>query len=286
MTAPIASPISHIQSYVALGDSLTEGLCDISPQNPGDYFGWADRLAYILAYANPEREQPFRYANLALRSKKVADVINHQLPRALELQPDLMSIFIGANDLSGVKADPDRLAVQLESGVQQVVAQGSQLMLVTNFKPQFRFLNNLRRRAEIYNENIQEIAQKHHAIVLDFWNLHEFYDRSNWAEDRVHMSSRGHRILAYRAAEVLGAPNARLFSEMELNVHENLPEQDQVNNIFWMWKHARPWMIRKLQGRSAGDGLSAKHDDYILLERNFRFADINDQQQQEQEQDA
>ena len=296
---PAPQTAANFHRYVALGDSLTEGLCDISSQNPGDYFGWADRLAYILAYAYPDRPQPFHYANLALRSKKVADVVNNQLPRALELEPDFISIFIGANDLSGVKADPDLLAAELEGGVQQAVAAGCTLLLVTNFKPQFRFLHNLRRRAELYNENLRQIAQTHNTLLLDFWMLSEFRDRSHWAEDRVHMSSQGHRTLAYRAAEVLGVENARLFSQMEFNVHEQTPEQDQINNLYWMWKHARPWMLRKLRGRSAGDGLSAKHDDYILLERNFRFAKphpiIDDQpntqhhhqlREQQQEQDA
>lgn len=40
--------------YVALGDSLTEGLSDPDPDRPGAFRGWADRLADHLAAAAPD----------------------------------------------------------------------------------------------------------------------------------------------------------------------------------------------------------------------------------------
>src|SRR5258707_13200217 len=52
-----------IASFVALGDSFTEGMNDPAPG--GGYRGWADRLAEVLA----ARDQAFRYANLAVRGK-------------------------------------------------------------------------------------------------------------------------------------------------------------------------------------------------------------------------
>ena len=35
--------------YVAIGDSFTEGLSDVDPDDPSRYRGWADRLAALLA---------------------------------------------------------------------------------------------------------------------------------------------------------------------------------------------------------------------------------------------
>ncbi|OZB83891.1 MAG: glycosyl transferase, partial [Microbacterium sp. 14-71-5] len=66
----------HWRRYVALGDSLTEGLCDPGPD--GALRGWADRLALLLA-----AREPLDYANLAIRSKRVGDVCGSQLDRAL-----------------------------------------------------------------------------------------------------------------------------------------------------------------------------------------------------------
>ena len=77
---------SGIGTYVAIGDSFTEGLHDPGPD--GQYLGWADRVAGALA-----RQQPgFRYANLAIRGKLLGQVIAEQLPRAIELAPDLVSL--------------------------------------------------------------------------------------------------------------------------------------------------------------------------------------------------
>jgi len=50
-----------ISSFVAIGDSFTEGLHD--PDPAGGYLGWADRVAGTLS----ERRSGFRYANLAIR---------------------------------------------------------------------------------------------------------------------------------------------------------------------------------------------------------------------------
>jgi lysophospholipase L1-like esterase len=66
--------------YVALGDSFTEGLSDPDPQRPGEYRGWADRLAgHLAAAADGEVE----YANLAVRGRLLTQVVDEQVPVAL-----------------------------------------------------------------------------------------------------------------------------------------------------------------------------------------------------------
>src|SRR5882757_3072610 len=68
-------------SYVAVGDSFTEGMNDRLPD--GTFRGWADRLAGMLAAGQPE----FQYANLAVRGKMLAEIVDEQVPVALEAQP-------------------------------------------------------------------------------------------------------------------------------------------------------------------------------------------------------
>ena len=58
-----------IRSYVALGDSFTEGLDDLTAAD-GGYRGWADRFAERLADLQPG----LRYANLAVRGKVLREV--------------------------------------------------------------------------------------------------------------------------------------------------------------------------------------------------------------------
>jgi len=52
-------------SYVAIGDSFSEGLYDSDPQRPGSFRGWTDRLATCLAERSASEGEEFRYANLA-----------------------------------------------------------------------------------------------------------------------------------------------------------------------------------------------------------------------------
>lgn len=80
--------------YVAIGDSQTEGLWD------GDdvvgLAGFADRLAAMIDSLYPG----LKYANLAIRGKRVRDVLRDQLPQALAMQPDLITVCAGMNDVT------------------------------------------------------------------------------------------------------------------------------------------------------------------------------------------
>jgi len=49
--------------FIAIGDSFTEGMCD--EKKYGQYRGWADRVADVMAQAQPG----FQYANLSIRGK-------------------------------------------------------------------------------------------------------------------------------------------------------------------------------------------------------------------------
>lgn len=70
-----------ILSYVAVGDSFTEGLDDPYPDSAdfpqGRYRGWADRFAEHLA----RHVREVRYANLAVRGKLLRQILAEQLPR-------------------------------------------------------------------------------------------------------------------------------------------------------------------------------------------------------------
>src|ERR1700683_5293149 len=94
-----------IGSFVAIGDSFTEGLNDPLPD--GGFRGWADRVAAVLA----ERVPGFRYANLAVRGKLLAEVIAEQLPSAIDMAPDLVSVAAGGNDVLRAQ-DGDPLCAQ------------------------------------------------------------------------------------------------------------------------------------------------------------------------------
>ncbi|MGW9114854.1 glycosyltransferase [Microbacterium sp. NPDC055683] len=245
-------------TFVALGDSLTEGLCDSSRMREGLYRGWADRLASLLAQ---DADTPFRYANLAVRSRRVRDLVTTQAPQAIALRPDLVSILMGANDLVGHGADPVALARELEGVVRDIRATGADVLLVTPFLPRRRAVMLFARRFAAFAHEIRRIAAETDSLLLDVEALPELGDLSMYAEDKVHLRSRGHRLLAYRAAEVVGIPHAAALGGLDDALHAD----DDEPGPGWVRKHALPWIWRRLRGRTAGDGLGPKHDALVTV---------------------
>ncbi|KAJ1683956.1 hypothetical protein LUZ63_020823 [Rhynchospora breviuscula] len=258
-------PVPRWSRYVALGDSITEGLCDGSRVPDGEYRGWADRLAMLLAHARRGSGR-FRYANLAVRSRRVVDVVEEQIPVALSLRPELVSVLVGANDLVRFGADPVALARRLEGGIRALRAAGCDVLLVTPFLPHRSEARVLAKRFARFASELRAIAAATGSILLDVDALPALGDPAMWAEDRVHLQAVGHRFLAYRAAEVLGVPDAEALGALDAALHadDDTPVAGLPARV-WLRVHAMPWMLRRLTGRTAGDGLSAKHEDYVEL---------------------
>lgn len=188
--APLSPPApASWARYVALGDSLTEGLCDDSRMKDGEYRGWADRLATLLAHGREDRKLEF--ANLAIRSKRTDEVLADQLPVAMRLKPDLVSVLVGANDLVRFRAAPTALADRLGEGIRALAVSGATVLVVGVFAPHYPALAGLRRRVSEFNERLQQHCREHGALYVDFTDDAILAEPSSWAEDRVHLSSRG-----------------------------------------------------------------------------------------------
>src|SRR5689334_20371262 len=117
---PESNPVPVIETFVAIGDSFTEGLGDQAPG--GGLRGWADMTAAALAAQRPG----FRYANLAIRGKLLGQVAAEQVPRAVEMAPDLVSLAAGGNDILRGD-DVDTLAADFEPAVAKLQAAGSRV---------------------------------------------------------------------------------------------------------------------------------------------------------------
>jgi lysophospholipase L1-like esterase len=250
--------------YVALGDSITEGFCDPAPTKTGpapgvQWLGWADRLAVILDGHARLGRTSFEFANLAVRGRRISHIVEEQIPRAIGLRADLVSVMVGGNDLMSPKADPDALASHLEDGIRRLRASGAHVLLANCFDPQFAFfLKPFRGRAAVFNADIWSIARANGASVLDVWGIREFQQTSMWAADRVHLSTLGHRLLAARAANALGIPYAEIAARSVPATDGHSTPPDPLPFRTWLRVYAIPWAGRRLRGVSAGDGLGAK----------------------------
>ncbi len=94
--------------YVAIGDSQTEGLWD--GDDTVGLRGFADRLAEIVDTHYPG----LTYANLAVRGRRIRDLLDDQLPQALAMDPDLVTVCIGMNDVTRPGPHFDRALAELD----------------------------------------------------------------------------------------------------------------------------------------------------------------------------
>ncbi|MBW4031681.1 MAG: glycosyltransferase [Acidobacteria bacterium] len=250
--------------YVAIGDSLTEGLCDDSRQEPGQVRGWADRLSMLLVQGG-DRPARLRYANLAVRSRTVGDVLDRQIPHAIALRADLVTLLIGANDLSRRGASPALIADRLGAGIRRLRDSGADVLVVTPFIAPWPGLRALNRLTVQLATELHRVAAETGAQLLDFTQDPDRVDERMWAADRVHLSAYGHRVLSYRAAAALGVPGASALGALDALMHDDAPETriDRISTPAWIWTHVRPWAGRRLRGRTAGEGLAPKHTTLI-----------------------
>ncbi|WP_240917057.1 SGNH/GDSL hydrolase family protein [Nocardioides sp. HDW12B] len=244
--------------YVALGDSFTEGVGDDDPSRPHGVRGWADRVAEVLGAARGAQGLDFDYANLAIRGRKLGAVLDEQVGPALELRPDLVSVYAGGNDLMRPTVDIDTLVAAYAEGLRPVVDSGAQLVLFTGFDLGWAPLfGRLRGRVATYNELVREVADDLGATLVDFWRLRDHRDPRMWAVDRIHMSALGHRRMAVAVLDALGVRHDLAWSP--------LPEMPPVERAArreadraWARAHAAPWIQRRVTGRSSGDGLTPR----------------------------
>jgi lysophospholipase L1-like esterase len=159
--------------YVALGDSFTEGAGDPEPGSVGGLRGWADRVAEELATGRDD----FVYANLAVRGLLLEQILNQQIGPALALEPDLISLSAGGNDMVFHGSDPDKLADRFEAGVGVLAETGATIVLFTG--PDWGstpVLGRNRGKVAIFSENLRAIVARDDALIADLWALRQFRD--------------------------------------------------------------------------------------------------------------
>ncbi len=261
--------IGGIGSFVALGDSFTEGLDDLSADGSG-LRGWADRFAERVAEVRPG----LRYANLAVRGKVLREVADEQVPRAIGMRPDLVSVAAGGNDLLRPRADPDALAGAFDDVVARLRQANCQVVVFAGFDPgTFPLIRLIRGKAAVYNMHLRTIAARRDCHLVDLWSMSVLADPREWSQDRLHLSSDGHRRVALRACEVMGMPVDADW-RMPLPVIEP-PGGWAGRSAAWLaarrvdarWArdHAAPWVSRRLRGVSSGDGAAAKRPELLPL---------------------
>lgn len=236
-------------SLVAIGDSFTEGMSDRLPD--GTYRGWADLLAARMAARTPG----FRYANLAVRGKLIGQITAEQVPVAVAMEPDVITLVGGLNDTLRPKCDMGRVRGLLEEAVERLAPACKQLVLMRSPGRQGPVLERFRPRMEELFTCVDDLASRHGALVVDLYGAPSLGDPRLWDVDRLHLTGEGHRRVAEAVWQTLGyeAEDPQWRTPAPATAPPGWGAR-RVADARFARQYLLPWIGRRLTGRSSGDG--------------------------------
>lgn len=192
-----------MSTYAALGDSFTAG------GGAGEGERWADRLAASLRARNPG----LVYRNLAVDGATSAAVLE-QLPAALALRPDLVTVICGANDVL-LTSRPDIEGYERRfSAILGGLREGApEAAILTASAPESWHFLDLRPRTKArlvqalgeLNAVTRAVAARHRVPCLNVAGHPGLSKRENFGADGLHPSPLGHERAAAEIALSLRA---------------------------------------------------------------------------------
>jgi lysophospholipase L1-like esterase len=224
--------------FAALGDSTTAGFGDRLPD--GSWRGWAPIFAEAIGA---------RLHNFAVSGARSADVEREQLPRALELRPDVAAVLIGTNDTLRDPFDARRIAHHLDHAVAALRARGAEVLTIRLPDPGRMFglpgplARPLSRRMHELNLVSDLVAARYDTVHFDAAGHSDSYDRRMWSVDRLHPSERGHRFLACSFFDLLTARLGPLGQRPDPS--PSSPPPTAAAQAWWMATQGTRWMIRR-----------------------------------------
>lgn len=225
-------------TFVVLGDSAAYGTGD--EISSGVFRGWAGFLAEAF-------QDGCDYFNFSRPGAKSTEVLEKQLPKALREQPDICALIVGGNDLLRNGFDPLLLYKNLRNCCQQLMAMGSEVIMVELHDPNqllrlpklmSRVLN---RRVAAVNAVYRKVALEFEIITIKTRKIGDVHNRSNWHIDRMHPGPAGHFMLARSVAEQLRRRGWAVSLPHKLNVIQ----KSRSEKIKWLLRNGTPWFLKR-----------------------------------------
>lgn len=225
-------------TFVVLGDSAAYGTGD--EIKAGQFRGWAG----FLADAFQEGCDYFNYSRPGAKSNEVLAI---QLPKALRQNPDICAVIVGGNDLLRNNFDPVLLYNNLRSCCQQLLAMGSEIIMVELHDPnQLLKLPKLMRqvlgrRVNAVNAVYRKVALEFEIVTVKTRAINNVHDRKNWHIDRMHPGPQGHFMLARNIADQLRKRGWAISMPYQLTI----THRTRSEKITWLLRNGTPWFFKR-----------------------------------------
>ncbi len=184
--------------YVAMGDSSVEGMGATKPER--SYTG-------IIYTALKEKRNSVEYHNLGKAFASIRDVVDSQLDKAISLNPDLITLSVGANDV------PKRTQLlQFEKDLNYLfnrLKNETTAEIIINTIPDMSYTPFLKDKLHLrtlskvlvwrLNQKIKKQAEKAHIYVIDLYEQSKIFLKNypeGVSEDGFHPSDFGYALWA------------------------------------------------------------------------------------------
>ena len=230
--------MERVVTFAVLGDSAASGVGD-SDVN-GVTRGWA----YYLIQSFTE---PIVFSNLSRPGAQSAEVLEHQLPIALELQPDICAVIVGGNDALRNGFDPEKYHQNMRKTLSQLQESGAHILLLQLHDPTKivklpKLLGQiLLRRINAVNQAIDKLAREFDVEVLRTRRISGIYERKVWHIDRMHPSKYGHQLMATHFRELLVKRNWQI-APIQIDA---IKTASKATSIKWMLRNGTPWFLKR-----------------------------------------
>lgn len=181
--------------YVALGDSLTYGFGAVN---------YEDSYTYRLASSLSANGSGLTLSDLSYPGSRTDDVIK-QLSAVKSIQPDVLTLFIGVNDVHQV-FETSNFAENYEHILYRLTHETKAKIYVVNIPylgpssvnwPPFNSYYDAHTRS--HNATIEKLAAKYGVAYIDLYSktVDLFkHDGAHYAKDAYHPSAEGYKIWA------------------------------------------------------------------------------------------
>lgn len=225
-------------TFVVVGDSAAFGTGDEIAT--GKFRGWAGFLADAF-------QDGCDYYNFSRPGAKSIEVLQKQLPKALREKPDICAVIVGGNDLLRNGFDPIALYNNLRTCCQQLLAMGSEVIMVELHDPNklLKLPSLMRRvlgrRVNAVNAVYRKVALEFEIITVKTRAINDVHNLGNWHIDRMHPGPAGHFMLARNIAEQLRRRGWAISLPYQLSI----TDKSRAEKIKWMMRNGTPWFLKR-----------------------------------------